>query len=154
VSEIWRAATPEDAQAIETLTHAAYAKWVPVIGRLPTPMQANYVKALREHEFMLVEVDGALAGLVETEDCADHLYIVNVAVAEASQGHGLGSRLVAHAEQKARAKGFAETRLMTNALYAANIRLYEFLGYEIYAREAFLNGISVKMRKRLGSGTG
>ena len=145
--EIWRAASADDAPAIAALTSAVYAKWVPVIGRLPLPMQVDYAEAVLHHAFTLVERDGALIGLIETEDCVDHLYIVNVAVAETSQGQGLGRRLVAHAETLAR--GLGEVRLMTNALYEANIRLYEFLGYAIYAREPFLNGARVMMRKRL-----
>jgi ribosomal protein S18 acetylase RimI-like enzyme len=150
-SEVWRAASLDDAPAIAALTRAAYAKWVPVIGRLPLPMQVDYAEALLKHAITLVERDGALMGLIETEDRADHLYIANVAVAEARQGQGLGRRLVAHAERQARERGFSEVRLMTNALYEVNIRLYEFLGFEIYAREPFLNGVRVLMRKRVGS---
>jgi ribosomal protein S18 acetylase RimI-like enzyme len=149
MGETWRAGREGDAPAIEALVHAVYAKWIPLIGRLPQPMQADYRQALGTNEFTLVERDGALIGLIETEDKADHLYIVNVAVAEAVQGSGLGRRLLAHAEEQARAKGYRETRLLTNALYDANIRLYERVGYAIYAREAFLNGVAVRMRKRL-----
>jgi len=151
-AEIWRSAGPDDAPAIAELTRAVYAKWVPLIGRLPLPMQVDYVEAVLHNAFTLVERDGALIGLIETEDHADHLYIVNVAVAEASQGQGLGRRLVAHAETRARARGFDEVRLMTNALYEANIRLYVLLGFEIYAREPFSNGVRVMMKKRLGDG--
>ena len=151
--EVFRTATPEDAPAIAELTRAVYARWVPVIGRLPLPMQVDYAEAVRDHAFTLVERDGELIGLIETEDHADHLYIVNVAVAEASQGRGLGRRLVAHAEMQAREKGFDEVRLMTNALYEVNIRLYESLGFEVYAREPFVNGVRVLMRKRIALST-
>ena len=147
--ETWRAGREGDTAAIEALVHAVYAKWIPLIGRLPLPMQADYAQALAEHAFALVERDGVLIGLIETEDAADHLYVVNVAVAEAVQGSGLGRRLLAHAEQKALAKGYRETRLLTNALYEATIRLYERVGYEIYVREPLLNGVVVRMRKRL-----
>jgi ribosomal protein S18 acetylase RimI-like enzyme len=146
---MWRVGRAEDAAAIQALVHAVYAKWVPLIGRLPLPMQANYEQALGEHEFTLVEREGELIGLIETEDKEDHLYIVNVAVAETTQGRGLGRRLLAHAEEKALGKGYRETRLLTNALYEANIRLYERQGYEIYVRENFMNGVVVRMRKRV-----
>ena len=33
-----RRATPRDAEAVRALTRAAYAKWVPLIGREPRPM--------------------------------------------------------------------------------------------------------------------
>lgn len=145
--EHWRAGRLEDAEAIAALTNAVYAKWIPLIGGLPLPMRTNYAEALREHDFELVERNGVLIGLIETEDTTDYLYIVNVAVAEDAQGRGLGRRLVAHAESQSLAKGFGETRLMTNALYEVNIRLYEALGYQIYARDSFVNGIAVRMRK-------
>ena len=47
-AEITRA-RPEDAPAIRDLTRAAYAKWVPVIGREPKPMGADYDLAVRAH---------------------------------------------------------------------------------------------------------
>jgi hypothetical protein len=37
-----RRATPPDAPAVRDLTRAAYAKWVPVLGREPLPMTADY----------------------------------------------------------------------------------------------------------------
>jgi ribosomal protein S18 acetylase RimI-like enzyme len=153
-AEIWRAGRGQDAAAIKDLTHAVYAKWVPVIGRLPLPMQVDYADALTRNAFTLVEREGRLIGLIETEDHPDHLYIVNVAVAEAAQGQGLGGRLVAHAEGEARARGRNEVRLMTNALYEANIRLYERLGYQTYAREEFINGVRVMMRKAVATELG
>jgi len=36
-----------DASAIRALTREAYAKWVPVIGREPKPMMADYAKAVQ-----------------------------------------------------------------------------------------------------------
>jgi ribosomal protein S18 acetylase RimI-like enzyme len=152
IADTWRAGRCEDAPAITALTHAVYAKWVAVIGRLPLPMQVDYVEAISQHAFTLVERGTELIGLIETEDRADHLYIVNVAVAQTAQGQGLGRRLVGHAENQARARGFGEVRLMTNERYESNIRLYEFLGYEIYQREPFLNGVRVMMRKDVAAG--
>ncbi|HZY55656.1 MAG TPA: GNAT family N-acetyltransferase, partial [Reyranella sp.] len=37
----FRSAAPGDAAAIRALVRAAYAKWVPVLGREPRPMQAD-----------------------------------------------------------------------------------------------------------------
>ena len=44
-----RRAGPADAAAVRELTRAAYAKWVPVIGREPRPMTADYDMAVRDH---------------------------------------------------------------------------------------------------------
>ena len=40
-----RRAQQTDVEAIRNLTRAAYAKWVPVIGREPKPMGADYESA-------------------------------------------------------------------------------------------------------------
>ena len=148
-NETWRAGAPDDVAAIRALVDAAYAKWIPLIGRKPLPMQADYSRAIHQHDFTLVERGGELIGLIETEARSDHLYIVNVAVAVDRQGHGLGRRLIAHAERQALAKGFGEIRLITNVLFTANIALYECVGYEVYWREPVLGGEAAHMRKRL-----
>ena len=48
-----RRARVEDAAAIRALSRAAYGKWVPLIGREPKPMTADYGKAVREHDSLL-----------------------------------------------------------------------------------------------------
>jgi ribosomal protein S18 acetylase RimI-like enzyme len=148
-NETWRAGTPDDVEAIGALVEAAYAKWIPLIGRRPLPMVADYHSTINEHDFTLVERDGALIGLIETEARSDHLYIVNVAVAVDRQGLGLGRRLIAHAERQALAQGFDEIRLITNARFAANVALYERVGYEVIWREPVLSGEAAHMRKQL-----
>ena len=87
-----RQAADADAPAILTLTRAAYAKWVPVIGREPKPMTADYAAAVRDHRIDLLYLGDDLAALIETIREADHLLIENVAVAPAFQGRGFGRR--------------------------------------------------------------
>lgn len=151
-----RRAGPGDAEAIRALVHAAYAKWIPLIGRLPTPMQADYAQAVLRHRFDLLEVGDDLAALIETMPEAGHLMIVNVAVRPAFQGRGFGVRLLRLAEDIAAAAGLATLRLYTNKHYAANLRLYASLGYRA-EREALYAGadrtraddIAVHMAKRI-----
>ena len=42
-----RRAGEADAAAVRELTRSAYAKWVPLIGREPMPMTADYERAVR-----------------------------------------------------------------------------------------------------------
>ncbi|MDP4005202.1 N-acetyltransferase [Methylobacterium sp. NEAU K] len=134
-----RRAEPGDTAAIQALVEAAYTKWIPVIGRLPTPMRADYGEAVLAHRFDLLHVGADLAALIETRRENDHLLIVNVAVHPAFQGRGLGVRLMAHAETVAASAGLAALRLYTNKKYAANLRLYASLGYRV-EREAPYDG--------------
>ena len=145
-----RRAIPEDAPAIRDLVRAAYAKWVPVVGREPLPMKADYERAVREHRVDILDCDGRMVGLIETMLRDDHLWIENVAVAPDNQGRGLGRRLLAHAEREAASAGRRELRLLTNAAFAANVTLYTALGYRIDRRETFMGGITVYMSKRIG----
>ena len=145
-----RRATTADAVAVRELTRAAYAKWVPVLGREPRPMIADYDAALREHLIDLLQVDGEAAALIEMAPKADHLLIVNVAVAPTYQGKGYGRALMAHAEAVARTLNLSEMRLYTNALFAENLRLYSRLGYRVDREEQHPQfGIAVHMSKRL-----
>jgi len=144
-----RQATAADAGAIRDLTRQAYAKWVPLIGREPKPMTANYDEAVARHRFDLLYVDGTLAALIETIREADHLLVENVAVSPAFQGRGLGRKLMAHAETLAREFGFGTIRLYTNQRFAENIALYRRLGYRIDREEAVPVGVVTHMSKQL-----
>jgi ribosomal protein S18 acetylase RimI-like enzyme len=136
-----RQAEPADAAAIRALVDAAYAKWVPLIGRLPTPMQADYAQAVRHHRFDLLQSGEELAGLIETvrrdDDGNAHLLIVNVAVHPHYQGRGFGPQLLARAETRAAAAGLKRLRLYTNKKYTANLRLYAALGYRVEREEPY-----------------
>jgi GNAT superfamily N-acetyltransferase len=144
-----RRAVAADAAAVRTLTREAYAKWVPVIGREPKPMQADYEEAVRLHRVDLAFLDGGLAALIETIDRGDHLLIENVAVAPAFQGRGLGRHLLRHAERLALDLGYSEVRLYTNRMFEANVRLYLAFGYRIDREETSALGVAVYMTKPL-----
>ena len=61
-----RRADASDAGRVRALTRSSYAKWIPVIGREPLPMAADYERAVRDHFVDLMFVGTELAGLVET----------------------------------------------------------------------------------------
>lgn len=119
-----RRATPGDVEAVRTLSRAAYAKWVPLMGREPLPMTADYARAVAEHRIDLLEENGQLIALVETVAEQDHLLIVNIAVRPDRQGGGLGDRLLRHGESIAQSLGIGEVRLYTNAAMSSNIAFY------------------------------
>ncbi|HEY2133011.1 MAG TPA: GNAT family N-acetyltransferase [Acetobacteraceae bacterium] len=144
-------ATPADVQTVRDIVCAAYAKWVPIIGREPLPMRADYEHALRHHSIDLLHRDGDVIALIQTIPNPDHLFIENLAVAPPHQGQGLGRHLLAHAEQKAQAAGLPEIRLLTNSAFDANIHLYQHVGYRIDREEPFMGGTTVYMGKKMTS---
>jgi N-acetylglutamate synthase-like GNAT family acetyltransferase len=146
----FRRAKTNDAAAVRALTRAAYAKWVPLIGREPLPMAADHDRAIKEHIIDLWEEEGELLALIETVPKRDHLLIENLAVRPDQQGKGLGETLLRHAEDLARTLGLAEVRLYTNAAFAANLAFYAKRGYREVLRDTMVPGsIAVHMAKFL-----
>jgi GNAT superfamily N-acetyltransferase len=145
----WRRATSADCDVIRRIVQDAYAKWVPLIGREPKPMTADYGRAIERHRFDLILRDGVVAGLIETVDEGEQLLIENVAVAPSFQHRGLGRALLAYAEQLARDLGRSRIRLYTNQRFAENVRLYQALGYGIDREEDLGIAVAVHMSKAL-----
>ena len=131
-----RPARPEEAGTLRDLVRAAYARWVPVIGQEPAPMNDDYAARIAAGEaFVLDGPDGAPLGvLVLEDDPPESLAVDNVALAPAAQGMGLGRALMDFAEAEARRRGRRRLRLYTNAAMEANIRLYERLGFAVTRR--------------------
>jgi len=149
VAEEIRRAVAADAAAIAALTRAAYEKWIPVIGRAPKPMTADYDVAVREHLIDLLCEGDELVALVECIREPDHLLIENLAVSPSHQGKGYGRKMLALAEALARDLGFTELRLYTNKLFAENVAFYTKHGYRFDGETAFKGGFLVHMSRRV-----
>jgi len=144
-----RRAGPADAAAIAALTREAYAKWIPVIGRAPKPMTADYDVAVRDHVIDLLWAGDRLVALIEMMLEPDHLLIENLAVSPFCQGRGFGKRLMKNAELRALDLGYSEVRLYTNKLFVENIAFYRKLDYRIDAETPFKGGFIVHMSRRI-----
>ena len=148
-----RRATAGDADKLTALARAAYARHVPVIGREPMPMSADWRKLLREPEIWIVdEPGGETAASLALDIQPDHVTIWSVAVAPAQQRNGIGRRLMAFAEARTRELGRAELRLFTNALMEGNVALYRRLGYRETRREELPDRVIVHMSKAVAAG--
>jgi 2-methylisocitrate lyase-like PEP mutase family enzyme/GNAT superfamily N-acetyltransferase len=144
-----RPARSDDAGAILALTRRAYARWVPVIGCEPMPMRADPARFIRDHEVWVADGrDGPEAALVLAVE-PDRFEVWNIAVAPEAAGTGLGRRLMAFAERRARERGHRDIWLYTNVRMVENRRWYAALGYR--ERDRFESGgrQAVRMQKRL-----
>lgn len=136
--------------ALRLLAHAAYTKWVPLIGRNPKPMDADYASSVEKHIIDVIELENQLVAMVEMIPQPDHLLIENIAVRPDHQGRGIGAALLLHAEQVAANLGFGAIQLYTNAAFVENIAFYSRIGFEHFRREPISSGGHlVWMRKRL-----
>jgi GNAT superfamily N-acetyltransferase len=144
-----RLATLADVDAISALKDAAYSKYIPLIGRKPLPMTADYSMMVIENTIWLLYVDDYLAGVLVLEYEPETMLIYSVAIQPEYQGQGLGLRLLAWAEGQALEAGYQTIRLYTNELFTYNINLYLSLGYKETSREPMLNSTLVHMSKKL-----
>lgn len=145
----FRPGLPVDASLIRAFVRAIFAKWVPVMGREPLPMTADYDLALQAHGFELAYLDDELAGVLETVTQADHLWVETVAVRSDLQGHGLGQILMSRAADEARNKGLPELRLLTNAALKSNLQFYAANGFVQDKTEPFRGGFVVWFSKKV-----
>ena len=144
----FRRASKSDVAAVRQLTREAYAKWIPLIGREPLPMLADYEAAVEQHWIDLLEQDDAIIALIEMIPRSDHLHVENIAVAEAYQGKGLARELLNRAFELAKASGLPEMRLLTNKAFTSNLAIYDKLGFEVYQETPFPGGgITAYFRK-------
>lgn len=131
-----RRAEASDAADIARIVDAAYAHYVPRIGRKPAPMLDDHAARVRDGEAWVALEDGAVAGVLVLIDAPDHLLLDNIAVDPARRGTGIGRALLRFAEAEARGRGHAEIRLYTNAKMTENIALYARIGYRETGRAA------------------
>lgn len=124
-----RPARAEEAEAIRALVRAAYAMYVPRIGREPSPMTDDYPAQIAAGIVWVAIDDGEIEGTIVLEDTPHALQVANVAVRPDRQGHGLGRQLLAFAEDEARRRGYDAVILYTNVHMTENVERYPKLGY-------------------------
>jgi N-acetylglutamate synthase-like GNAT family acetyltransferase len=144
----FRRATLNDVGTISEITRSAYAKWLPVIGREPKPMIADYEQAVVDHVIDLCEEDGRQIALIELIPKPSYLLIENVAVPPERHGNGIGGLLLDRAETVARSLALGEVRLYTNAMFSTNIAFYARRGFEEFLREPRADGGAVVHMKK------
>ncbi|EGP09833.1 GNAT family N-acetyltransferase [Afipia clevelandensis] len=144
-----RLARPEDTATVAAIVHAAYVGYQTSIGTTPGPMLDDYGDLVARKLVHVLEENGEIAGLVVLIPEERAMLLDNVAVHPAAQGRKLGSRLIAFAEQQARAAGHDSIRLYTQELMTENRARYAHLGF-VETHRAEEKGLKrVYMTKRL-----
>jgi ribosomal protein S18 acetylase RimI-like enzyme len=144
-----RRAQPSETEKIAAFQRAAYARNRTIMGVEPMPLQADYAKILSEYEVWLDEEADKLAGVLILEPRADDLLIWSVATAPDARRSGLGNRLLAAAEHRARELGKDVMRLYTGELLVDNVAWYQRRGYAIEGTEEMPDRRVVHMMKTI-----
>lgn len=134
---------------LRVIATAAYEGYAPRIGRAPAPMAADYAQAVRSGHTWVAADHGEVVGFVILIPQPDYLLLENIAVLPAAQGRGVGSRLLALAEDQADRLGLGEVQLYTNEAMTENLAYYPRHGYTETDRAEQDGFRRVFFRKRL-----
>lgn len=146
-----RAARAADAEAVRDCAQAAYARYIPRIGRAPAPMGADVEAQIAAGQIWIAETaEGRLLGYVAFFPEGGAMHLDAVAVWPEMAGHGIGRALIGLCEARARATGLGAVTLYTNAAMTENLRLYPRLGYRETGRRVDEGFRRVFFEKPLG----
>ena len=127
-----RLATLADLPAVQQIVETSYADYIPLIGRRPAPMDADYAAAIKAgHLYVL---GNPIVGCLVMFPDRDAIEIDMIAVSPEAQGQGIGRKLLDFAVDHARSTGQTKLTLYTNAKMARNVVIYEKYGFTITHR--------------------
>jgi ribosomal protein S18 acetylase RimI-like enzyme len=144
-----RRAGAADVAAVNALQHAAYARNRTILGLEPLPLTVDYATIVADYDVWLLGQGDALEGVLILKTRPDDLLIWSVAVAPQVQGRGIGNRLLALAEARARELGRGKVRLYTGEKLTGNIAWYERHGFAREKIEDLGDRRAVHMMKEL-----
>ena len=124
-----RPASADDAVRCRAIARAAYAKYVPRIGREPAPMGADFEADIAAQRVVVIATADEINGYMVAWPEAGAYVIENIGVDPDCQGEGLGRRLIEHAAAEARRLRLPALTLYTNAAMTENLAMYAHIGF-------------------------
>ena len=124
-----RLARATDVATVTALVKDAYSMYLARNGKIPGPMRDDYAALVDAERVHVLEDAGEIVGLVVLIPEQRAMLLDNVAVCPRAQGRGFGVKLIAFAEESARAAGLAVIRLYTQDIMTENLALYSRLGF-------------------------
>jgi len=150
-----RQAGPEHVDRVRACAHAAYAKYVAPIGREPAPMIADFARQISDGVVdVALGANDQVVGFLVCYPRNGHLHVENLAVLPAAQGRGVGARLLAHSEMRAREHGLNAIELYTNVKMSEALSFYPACGFVETGRRNEDGFDRVYFRKALSGGNG
>ena len=129
-TDMIRLAEANDEPEIRDCAEQAYARYVPMIGRKPAPMVADFVAQIAAGMVYVATDDQALfQGFIVFYAEEEHILLENVAVLPSAAGRGVGRALISFCEDAARQRGMNGVHLYTNEKMTDNLSIYPKLGY-------------------------
>lgn len=138
-----------DLPALLALQRSAYARNRALLGVEPLPLLADYGQILADFEVWLAREGEALAGALILEPRSDDLLLWSISTAPSGQGRGLGRKLLAATETRARQLGRDVVRLYTGTVLTHLVAWYGRNGYDVERIEQMPDRSITHMVKRL-----
>jgi ribosomal protein S18 acetylase RimI-like enzyme len=118
-----------DLSAVTAVQQAAYAHNRAILGVEPLPLLADYREIFAQSEVWLADEPEGLGGVLILQPRPEDLLIWSVATAPFARTRGVGNRMLAFAEMRARELEVTSIRLYTGEPLTANIAWYTRHGY-------------------------
>ena len=125
-----RLAVAGDEPEIRDCAEQAYARYVPLMGRKPAPMVADFAGQIAAGQIYVATDDqDAFQGFIVFYAEEGHILLENVAVLPRAAGRGVGRALIGFCENAARQRGMNAVHLYTNEKMTDNLSIYPKFGY-------------------------
>ena len=124
-----RPAAQPEAPIVRDVVHAAYAHYIPRIGKPPGPMLDDYARRIADKQAWVLEDAERVVGVLVLEETPGGLLLDNIAVRPECHGKGYGRTLIEFAEAEAKRRGYRQISLYTHMLMTENIALYQRVGF-------------------------
>ena len=125
-----RLAVATDEPEVRQCAEQAYARYVPLIGRKPAPMTADFARQIADGVVYVATDDRAVfQGFIVFYAEHGHMLLENVAVLPSAAGQGVGKALTRFCEDAARQQGVGAVHFYTNEKMTENLSIYPKLGY-------------------------
>lgn len=138
-----RLAQDHEAAVVTECVHAAFSKWIEVIGRKPRPMEADFATLIAQKFVYVLSENQKILGIIALWPQENTIYIDTVAVFPEWQKHGIGRQLLDFAESHAQSLGIPTLSLCTNEKMQSNRAYYLKLGYSQVNLEKLPDGGAV-----------
>lgn len=125
-----RPAVASDVSEITECAAQAYARYVPLIGREPAPMIADFASQIAAGDvYVATDEQQVIQGFIVFYAEDGHVLLENVAVFPHAAGRGVGKALIGFCENATRQRGLHAVHLYTNEKMTDNLTIYPRLGY-------------------------
>ncbi|MCB9947076.1 MAG: GNAT family N-acetyltransferase [Rhodospirillaceae bacterium] len=145
-----RPAVAGDLDFVRGCVIAGFEPYVARMGRPPMPMLADYAALIGEGHVYVAEFGGTPAGVLVILLEPEAVLVETLAVDGGLRSLGIGQRLLAFAEDTARAEGKSRVRLYTNVLMEDNLVWYPRRGYVETGRSTYDGRHRVDFAKEVG----